>query len=51
MDKLIIGIDLCDAYTQAAVAGRDETWVIPTVICRKKRTAGGMWARRRINIH
>ena len=30
MDKLIIGIDLCDAYTQAAVAGRDETWVIPT---------------------
>ena len=36
MDKLIIGIDLCDAYTQAAVAGRDETWVIPTVICRKK---------------
>ncbi len=37
MDKLIIGIDLCDAYTQAAVAGRDETWVIPTVICRKNR--------------
>lgn len=45
MDKLIIGIDLCDAYTQAAVAGRDETWVIPTVICGKKQTAGGTWAR------
>ena len=41
MDKLIIGIDLCDAYTQAAVAGRDETWVIPTVICRK--TTDGGW--------
>ena len=40
MDKLIIGIDLCDAYTQAAVAGRDETWVIPTVICRKKTDGG-----------
>ena len=51
MDKLIIGIDLCDAYTQAAVAGRDETWVIPTVICRKKTDGGGTWARKRINIH
>ena len=40
MDKLIIGIDLCDAYTQAAEAGRDETWVIPTVICRKKTDGG-----------
>lgn len=40
MDKLIIGIDLCDTYTQAAVAGRDETWTIPTVICRKKTDGG-----------
>lgn len=36
MDKLIIGIDLCDTYTQAAVQGREEAWVLPTVICRKK---------------
>lgn len=36
MEKLIIGIDLCDSYTQAAVLGREETWVFPTVICRKK---------------
>ncbi len=36
MDKLIIGIDLCDTYTHAAVAGREEAWVLPTVICRKK---------------
>jgi len=36
MDKLTIGIDLCDAYTQVAVTGREEAWVIPTVICRKK---------------
>ncbi|MBQ7795729.1 MAG: hypothetical protein IJ374_04105 [Lachnospiraceae bacterium] len=36
MEKLIIGIDLCDTYTQAAVLGREETWVLPTVICRKK---------------
>lgn len=36
MEKLIIGIDLCDTYTQAAVLGREEAWVLPTVICRKK---------------
>lgn len=36
MEKLIIGIDLCDTYTQVAVLGREEAWVIPTVICRKK---------------
>lgn len=36
MDKLIIGIDLCDTYTQAAVLGRETAWVLPTVICRKK---------------
>ena len=36
MEKLIIGIDLCDTYTQAAVLGREETWILPTVICRKK---------------
>lgn len=36
MDKLIIGIDLCDAYTQVSVMGREEVWMLPTVICRKK---------------
>lgn len=36
MEKLIIGIDLCDTYTQAAVLGREEAWTLPTVICRKK---------------
>ena len=36
MEKLIIGIDLCDTYTQATVLGREEAWVLPTVICRKK---------------
>ena len=36
MEKLIIGIDLCDNYTQVAVLGREEAWIFPTVICRKK---------------
>jgi len=36
MEKLIIGIDLCDTYTQASVLGREEAWVLPTVICKKK---------------
>lgn len=36
MERLMIGIDLCDTYTQAAVLGREETWTLPTVICRKK---------------
>lgn len=36
MEKLIIGIDLCDTYTQVSVLGREEAWALPTVICRKK---------------
>lgn len=36
MEKLIVGIDLCDTYTQAAVLGREEAWILPTVICRKR---------------
>ncbi len=36
MDKLIIGIDLCDTYTQVSVLGREEVWSFPTVICRMK---------------
>ena len=29
MEKLIVGIDLCDTYTQAAVLGREEDLYIP----------------------
>jgi len=36
MEKLIIGIDLCDTYTQVSVLGREEIWSLPTVVCRKK---------------
>ncbi len=36
MEELLIGIDLTDVYTQAAVEGREDTWQLPTVICRKK---------------
>lgn len=36
MEKIIIGIDLCDTYTQVSVLGREEAWTLPTVICRKK---------------
>lgn len=36
MENLIIGIDLCDAYTQVSVLGREDVWSLPTVICRKK---------------
>lgn len=38
MEKLIIGIDLCDTYTQVSVLGREDVWSLPTVICRKKTT-------------
>lgn len=38
MEKLIIGIDLCDACTQISVLGREEVWSFPTVICRQKDT-------------
>lgn len=36
MDGLIIGLDLCDAYTRICCHDREKTWCIPTVICRKK---------------
>ena len=38
MEKLIIGIELCDNHIQVAVLGREEVWTFPTVICRKKTT-------------
>ena len=36
MDGLIVGIDLCDAYTQVNCSDDEKTWTIPTVICRNK---------------
>ncbi len=36
MDGLIIGLDLCDAYTRMCCYDREKSWCIPTVICRKK---------------
>lgn len=36
MDGLIIGLDLCDSYTRICCHGRENTWYMPTVICRKK---------------
>lgn len=36
MDGLIVGIDLCDEYTQINCAEEDRTWTIPTVICKNK---------------
>ncbi len=36
MDGLIIGLDLCDAYTRICCHDREKTWCIPSVICRKK---------------
>ncbi|MCI8577243.1 MAG: hypothetical protein HFG64_06965 [Lachnospiraceae bacterium] len=36
MEGLVVGIDLCDAYTQVNCADERKTWTIPTVICRSK---------------
>ena len=36
MDGLIIGLDLCDAYTRICCHDQEKSWCIPTVICRKK---------------
>ena len=36
MDGLVVGIDLCDAYTQVNCSDDEKTWTIPTVICRNK---------------
>ncbi len=38
MEELMIGIDLSDTSTQAAVFGHEDPWQLPTVICRKKTT-------------
>ena len=36
MDGLILGVDLCDAYTQLVCEGGEKSWTLPTVICKKK---------------
>lgn len=36
MDGLVIGLDLCDSYTQLYCGNGDKAWSFPTVICRKK---------------
>ena len=36
MDGLLVGIDLCDEYTQMSCPDEEKTWTIPTVICRNK---------------
>lgn len=38
MDGLIVGIDLCDEYTQVSCADEEKIWSLPSVIC-KNRTA------------
>ncbi len=36
VNGLIIGLDLCDAYTQVTCSGKEKVWTFPTVICRRK---------------
>lgn len=36
MDGLVIGIDLCDSYTHLSCMEPEQTWVIPTVVCKNK---------------
>ena len=36
MEELVVGIDLCDSYTQVCCAEEEAVWTIPTVICRHK---------------
>lgn len=38
MDGLVVGIDLCDEYTQISCSEEEKTWTIPTVICKNKNT-------------
>lgn len=36
MDGLVIGLDLCDTYSQVCCFDKEQSWTIPTVICRMK---------------
>lgn len=40
MDGLILGLDLCDGYTQLSCWGREENWTLPTAVCRQKDGGG-----------
>lgn len=40
MDGLILGLDLCDSYTQISCDGQEESCTFPTVICKKKEEDG-----------
>ncbi len=35
MDGLILGLDLCDAYTQLVCDAGEKSWIMPTVICKR----------------
>ncbi len=36
MVGLVLGLDLCDGYTQLSCIGQEKNWTFPTVVCRKK---------------
>ncbi len=38
MEGLLVGIDLCDSYTQVCGPEEENTWIFPTVICRSRGT-------------
>ena len=38
MEGLVVGIDLCDAYTQVNCADEEMAWTVPTVICKNKNS-------------
>ena len=40
VNGLVIGLDLCDSYTQVACGGNEKIWMFPTVIGKKKEEDG-----------
>lgn len=38
MEGLVVGIDLCDTYTQVNCADEEMAWTVPTVICKSKHS-------------
>lgn len=38
MEERIVGMDLCDVYTQVTCLDEEKTWTFPTVICKNKNT-------------
>ncbi len=41
MEKRLIGLDICDTYTQVCCAGPGEVQNYPTIVCKKK--SGDVW--------